>query len=76
MLAVLSTLTPGHRNEFIDGQNAKVRVVALPIMDVKTLWNLTLELLERAWRLHEFTHEWLENPKYSDYWPLFRTQGE
>ena len=48
MIAVLITLTPGHRNEFIDSQKAKVRIPELPIMDVKTRWNSTLELLERA----------------------------
>jgi len=41
--------------------NAKVRIAVLPILDVKTLWNWTLELLERAYRLHEFTREWLQN---------------
>jgi hypothetical protein len=76
MLAVLITLTPGRRNEFIDCQKAKVRIAVLPIMDVKTRWNSTLELLERAYRLREFTREWLKNPKYSDYRPLFTTQDE
>jgi len=76
MLAVLITLTPGCRNEFIDCQKAKVRIAVLPIMDVKTRWNSTLELLERTYRLREFTREWLKNPKYSDYRPLFTTQDE
>jgi len=76
MLAVLITLTPGCQNEFIDCQNAKVRIAVLPIMDVKTRWNSTLELLERAYRLREFTRKWLQNPKYSEYWPLFTTQDE
>jgi hypothetical protein len=57
MLAVLITLIPGRRNEFIDCQKAKVRIAVLPIMDVKIRWNSTLELLERAYRLQEFTHE-------------------
>jgi hypothetical protein len=35
-----------------------------------------VELLERAYRLGEFTREWLKNPKYNDYWPLFITQDE
>ena len=39
-------------------------------------WNSTLELLECAYRSHEFTPEWLRNPKYSDYQPLFTTQDE
>jgi len=76
MLAVLITLTPGRRNEFIDCQKAKVWIAVLPIMDVKTCWNSTLELLERAYRMREFTWEWLKNPKYSDYWLLFTTQDE
>jgi len=48
MLAGLITLTPGHRNEFIECQNAKVRIAELPIMDVKTPWNTLLKLLKRA----------------------------
>jgi len=43
-------------------------------MDVKTRWNSTLELIERAYQLREFTRERLKNPKYNDYWPLFTTQ--
>jgi hypothetical protein len=76
MLAVLITLTPGRRNEFIDCQKAKVRIAVLPIMDVKTRWNSTLKLLERAYRLCEFTRERLKNPKFSDYRLLFTTQDE
>jgi len=76
MLAVLITLTPGHRNEFIDCQKAKVRIAVLPMMDVKTRWNSTLELLERAYRLREFTREWLQNSKIIEYRPLFTTQDE
>jgi hypothetical protein len=45
-------------------------------MDVKTRLNSTLELLERADQLREFTLEWLKNPKYSNYQPLFTTQDE
>jgi len=76
MLTVLITLAPGRRNEFIDCQKAKVRITVLPIMDVKTRWNSTLELLERAYRLREVAWEWLKYPKYSDYRPLFTTQDE
>jgi hypothetical protein len=50
MLAVLITLTPGHRNKLSDCQKAKVCIVALPIMDVKKGWNPQLELLEYAYR--------------------------
>jgi len=76
MLAVLITLTPGRQNEFNDCQKAKVRIAVLPIMDVKTRWNSTLELLEHAYQLREFTREWLPNPKYTEYRPLFTTQNE
>jgi hypothetical protein len=76
LLAALITLTPGHRNEFVDCQKAKVRIAGLPIMDVKTRWNSTLELLNRAYRLREFTREWLQNPNYAEYRPLFTTQDE
>jgi len=76
MLAVLITLTPGRRNEFIHCQKAKVQIAVLPIMDVKTGLNPILELLERAYRLREFTREWLKNPKYCTYRPLFTTQDD
>jgi hypothetical protein len=76
MLVVLITLTPGRRNELIDCQKAKVHIAVLLIMDVKKRWNSTLELLERANRLREFTRQWLQNPKYSKYRPLFTTQDE
>jgi len=76
MIAVLITLTPGRRNEFIDCQIAKVRIAVLPILDVKTHSHSTLELLERAYRVREFTREWLHNPKYCEYRLLFTTQDE
>ena len=76
MFAVLITLTPGYRNNFIDCQTGKVCIAVLPIMDVKRRWNSTLELLERAYQLQEFAREWLQNPKYSDQQPLYTTQDE
>jgi hypothetical protein len=74
MLAVLIMRTPGRQNELIDCQKAKVRIAVLQIMDVKTHWNSTLELLERAYHLREFTREWLQNPINAEYRPLFTTQ--
>jgi len=76
MLAVLITLTPGHRNEFIDCQKARVCMAVLPFIDVKRGWNSTLELLELAYQSRECTREWLQNPKYSDHRTLFTTQDE
>jgi len=76
MLAILITLTPGHRKEFIDCQKDNVCIAVLPIMDVKTRWNSTRKLLAQTNRSREFTREWLLNPKYTDYRPLFTTQDE
>jgi hypothetical protein len=76
MLAVSILLTPGRRNEFMDCQKSKVCIAVLPITDVKTGWNSTVELLKRAYRLREFTREWLQNTKYSEYRPQFTTQDE
>jgi hypothetical protein len=70
----LITLTPGHRNDFIDGKNAKVLIVVLRIMDVKTRCNTTLELFNHAYRVREFTCECLQNPKFTEYRQLFTTQ--
>jgi hypothetical protein len=41
----------------MDCQKAKVRIAVHQIMNVKTRWNSTLELLERDYRLPQFTHE-------------------
>jgi hypothetical protein len=57
MLAVLIKLTPGCRNEFIDCHRAKVRMVALPMMDVKTPWNSIAELLKHQYQIREFAGE-------------------
>jgi hypothetical protein len=76
MLAVLNTLTLGRQNEFIDCEKATVRIVVLPIMDIKASWNSTLELLEQAYRLLEFTCELLQNKKYTEYRPMVTTQDQ
>jgi len=76
MLAVLITLTPGRRKQFIGCQQARVPIVVLPSKDVKPGWKSTLLLIERASRLWEFTHEWLQKPKSSEYQPLLSTQDE
>jgi hypothetical protein len=76
MLAVLITLTPGRPNEFIFCQKAKLHIAVLPIMDVKTHLNSTMQLLKRAYCLPEFTLQWLQTQKYSESRPLFTTQDE
>jgi len=61
--------------KFIHWQTAKIHIAVLPIMDVKTRWKLTVELLKQDYRLWEFTRESLQNPKFSEYRPLFTTQN-
>ena len=43
------SLTPGHPNKFIDFHKATLCIAVLPMKDVKTQWNSTLELPERAY---------------------------
>jgi len=76
MHAVLITLTPGRRNKLIHGEKTKVRIEVLPIMDIKTRWNSTLESLGQAYRSREFIYGWLQNPKFNNYWPMFTTQDQ
>jgi len=53
-----------------------VQIVVLPIMDVMTRWNSTLELLVQAFQLQELTHKWPKNPKNIADQQLFATQNE
>jgi len=53
-----------------------VHIAVLSVMDGKTRWKLTLELFGEAYWLQELSSEWLKNPKYSDYQPLFTIQDE
>jgi hypothetical protein len=76
MVAEFHTLTPGCRNEFIDFQKAIVKIAVQPIIDMKTHWNMTLDLLERTYRSHVFTHLRFKNPKYPDHQPPFPTQNQ
>jgi len=76
MLVVLVTLTPDHRKEFIVFQKAKLPMAVLPGMDVKTLGNFTLLLLDRTYQFRTSKRVGLQNPKYTDYRPLFTTQHE
>ena len=73
---MIITLTPGRRNEFTNCQKAKVCIAVLSIMNVKTQWNSTLELLEHAYYLREFTPKSLPIPKDTKYRPLFTTQDK
>ena len=53
-----------------------MKIAVLPIMDVKTHWNATLELLDWAYQLRECTFKQLQITQYSDYWPHYTTQDE
>jgi len=75
MVAVLSTLTRGNSNKFLDYPYTKVRIAVLPWMEVKTCWNPTQQLLEWAYWLRAFAHVWLKNwdlPSYSRKCLLYR----
>jgi len=76
MLTVLITLTPGRHNKFIECQNSKICITVLPIIDVKTHRNSTLELLEWAYPSRELTREWLQILEYTDFLPPFTIQNE
>jgi len=73
---VTPTLTPDHCNEFIHCPKAEVEIATLAISDMKTECNSTLELLEWAHWLRQFTQKWLKIPKYSDYHSPLTTQHE
>jgi len=63
----------GCPKKFIHCQKAKVRITVLPIMNLWTHWTSTLEFLERAYWLQEFTRKGLQIPKSSGNWPFFAT---
>jgi hypothetical protein len=67
MVAVLNTLAPSDRIEFIDCPKTIVRITVIPFMPMKIHWNCTLELLEPANQLREFSFELIQNLKYSEY---------
>jgi len=76
MLAVLIMLTPGCRNKFIGCQTAKVHIAVLPIIGVKARSNSSLKFPQWAYQLRESTSEWVQNPEYTAYRPMFTTQDE
>jgi hypothetical protein len=76
MIVVLITLTTGCQTAIVDNHQARVCITVLPMMDLETHWNSTVQLLEQAYGLQEFASELFQNPKYCDYWQLFTTQGE
>jgi hypothetical protein len=76
MLAELITLTSGRQNHFIDCHHAKVHIAVGAIMDVKMRWNSRQESLKWVYQLGEFICKWLQNPKYTEHWPVFTPLDE
>jgi hypothetical protein len=63
-------------DDYIELQKGKELIACTLTLDVKTRWNSTLEMLERAYRLRDYTAHWLKNPKYEEFRPLFTTDEE
>ena len=58
----------------MDVQRGRVEQPVMLIYDIKTRWNSTLNMLERALRLKDFTREWIKD--YPSYTPLWSTPSE
>jgi len=54
---------------------AKVCIAVLQIMDVKIHWKLNTGVAQVS-NNYRNSHKWLQNPKYSNYWPFFTTEDE
>jgi hypothetical protein len=47
-------------------QDGHESVAVTVVLDVKTRWNLTLVILERAYHLHNYTEAWIAlHPEFS-----------
>lgn len=74
LLAVVINGSPKRRDDFLETQRGKEAIAVTLILDVKTRWNSTLAMLERAYRLKAYTFCWLS--QYPQYQPLFTTDDE
>jgi hypothetical protein len=58
--------SPQRRDEFLVLQEGRESVAVTLILDVKTRWNSTLAMLERAYRLRNYTEAWIAlHPEFS-----------
>jgi hypothetical protein len=68
-MAVVLNSSPKRRDDFLETQRGKELIAVTLILDVKTRWNSTLAMLERAYRLRPYTRFWLqEYPQFSTLW--------
>src|ERR1700709_341837 len=58
-MAVVVNSSPKRRDEFLETQRGKELIAVTLILDVKTRWNSTLAMLERAYRLRPYIRCWL-----------------
>jgi len=73
-LSIAVGSSPQRREYFLDIQEGRVKHPVSLIYDVKTRWNSTLIMLERALRMKNFTREWIK--EYQAYAPLWSTPCE
>ncbi len=68
-LAIAVGASPQRREHFLSLQDGRVAIPVALVYDVKTRWNSTLGMLERALRMREFTKEWIkEYPSFKALW--------
>ena len=73
-MAVVVNGSPTRRNNYLEIQKGAEQIAVTLILDVKTRWNSTLAMLERAYRLKTYTYRWLI--QYPQYKSLFTTEEE
>jgi len=66
--------SPPPRQHFIEIQDNGVKIPTTLLYDITTGWNSTLNMLERAVRLCEFTKDWLLT--YAEFTTLWSTLEE
>ena len=73
-MAVVVNSSPKRRDEFLETQRGKELIAVTLILDVKTRWNSTLAMLERAYRLRPYIRCWLR--QYPQFTSLYTTEEE
>jgi len=66
--------SPQRRQHFIEIQNNRVKIPTTLLYDLKTLWNSTLNMLERSVQLREVNKDWLQT--YAEFTPVWSTPEE